>query len=90
MQARAVERQAIAAGLHRALAAGQFVLHYQPKIDLTSGAITGAEALIRWMHPDRGVTLPRDFILIAEDCGLMRPDWSMGHPRSMPAITRVD
>ena len=48
MNARAVERQWIEAGLHRALARREFVLHYQPKIDLETGATTGAEALIRW------------------------------------------
>jgi diguanylate cyclase (GGDEF)-like protein/PAS domain S-box-containing protein len=73
MNARAVERQSIEAGLHRALARGEFVLHYQPKIDLESGAMTGAEALIRWVHPERGLLLPKDFVPIAEDCGLIVP-----------------
>jgi len=73
MNARAVERQSIEAGLHLALVRGEFVLHYQPKIDLATGAITGAEALIRWVHPERGLMLPKDFIPIAEDCGLIVP-----------------
>jgi diguanylate cyclase (GGDEF)-like protein/PAS domain S-box-containing protein len=73
MNARAVERQRIEAGLHRALARREFVLHYQPKIDLDTGATTGAEALIRWMHPERGLMPPKDFVPIAEDCGLMIP-----------------
>ena len=73
MNARAVERQWIEAGLHRALARGEFVLHYQPKIDLETGAMTGAEALIRWQHPERGLMLPKDFVPIAEDCGLIVP-----------------
>jgi diguanylate cyclase (GGDEF)-like protein/PAS domain S-box-containing protein len=73
MNARAVERQWIEAGLHRALARREFVLHYQPKIDLETGAMTGAEALIRWVHPERGVMLPGDFVPIAEECGLMVP-----------------
>jgi diguanylate cyclase (GGDEF)-like protein/PAS domain S-box-containing protein len=73
MNARAVERQWIEAALHRALAQRQFVLHYQPKIDLETGAITGAEALIRWAHPQRGLILPTEFVSIAEDCGLIVP-----------------
>ncbi len=73
MNARAVERQWIEAGLHRALARREFVLHYQPKIDLESGAMTGAEALIRWVHPERGLMFPIDFVPIAEDSGLIVP-----------------
>jgi EAL domain-containing protein (putative c-di-GMP-specific phosphodiesterase class I) len=73
MNARAVERQWIEAGLHRALAGGEFVLHYQPKVHLETGAMTGAEALIRWAHPERGLIYPTDFVPIAEDCGLMVP-----------------
>jgi diguanylate cyclase (GGDEF)-like protein/PAS domain S-box-containing protein len=73
MNARAVERQWIESGLHHALAQREFVLHYQPKIDLESGAMTGAEALIRWVHPKRGIMLPTEFVPIAEDCGLIVP-----------------
>jgi diguanylate cyclase (GGDEF)-like protein/PAS domain S-box-containing protein len=73
MNARAVERQTIEAGLHRALADGEFVLHFQPKIALETGAMTGAEALIRWVHPARGLISPGDFVAIAEDCGLIVP-----------------
>jgi predicted signal transduction protein with EAL and GGDEF domain len=73
MNARAVERQSIEAGLHRALARREFVLHYQPKIDLETGAMTGAEALIRWEHPERGLLFPTDFVPIAEDSGLIVP-----------------
>ncbi len=57
--------------LHAALAAGQFELHYQPKVDTASGRVHSAEALIRWRHPERGLLLPADFILIAEECGLL-------------------
>jgi diguanylate cyclase (GGDEF)-like protein/PAS domain S-box-containing protein len=73
MNARAVERQSIEAGLHRALVQREFVLHYQPKIDLETGVTTGAEALIRWVHSERGLLLPKDFVPIAEDCGLIVP-----------------
>jgi diguanylate cyclase (GGDEF)-like protein/PAS domain S-box-containing protein len=73
MNVRAVERQSIEESLQRALERNEFVLNYQPKIDLGTGSITGAEALIRWMHPNRGVVPPTQFIPVAEDCGLIRP-----------------
>ena len=73
MNVRAVERQSIEGGLRNALARHEFVLHYQPKINLHSGKIIGVEALIRWQHPERGLLLPAHFIAIAEDCGLILP-----------------
>jgi EAL domain-containing protein (putative c-di-GMP-specific phosphodiesterase class I) len=73
MNARAVERQSLEVSLRRALARHEFVLHYQPKIDLETGLMTGAEALIRWIHPERGLMLPGDFVPIAEDSGLIVP-----------------
>jgi diguanylate cyclase (GGDEF)-like protein len=73
MNVRAVERQFIEEGLRRALERREFALHYQPIIDLKTGAITGAEALIRWMHPTRGLVPPLQFIPVAEDCGLIVP-----------------
>ncbi len=73
MNARAVERQATEAGLRRALEGQEFVLHYQPKINLHSGTIVGVEALIRWQHPERGLLLPAQFVPVAEDCGLILP-----------------
>ena len=57
--------------LHQALALGQFELHYQPKLDTSTGVIHGAEALIRWRHPERGLVLPGEFIPLAEACGLI-------------------
>lgn len=69
----AVERQSIEEGLRRALERHEFVLHYQPKINLATGAITGAEALIRWTHPTRGSVSPAQFIYVAEDAGLIIP-----------------
>ncbi len=73
MNARAVERQLIESNLRVALERSEFVLHYQPKLDLESGAITGAEALLRWEHPEWGTVLPERFIHIAEECGLLIP-----------------
>jgi len=73
MNVRAVERQFIEGGLRRALELQEFVLHYQPKINLQSGAIVGVEALIRWQHPQRGLLSPVQFVPIAEDCGLILP-----------------
>jgi diguanylate cyclase (GGDEF)-like protein len=73
MNVRAVMRQSIEEGLRRALERQEFELHYQPKIDVKSGVITGAEALIRWAHPVRGWISPADFIPVAEDCALIVP-----------------
>ena len=73
MNVRAVQRQSIEASLRRALERQEFVLYYQPKINLRSGAIVGVEALIRWQHPERGLLLPEQFVPIAEDCGLILP-----------------
>ncbi|HMJ52602.1 MAG TPA: EAL domain-containing protein [Polyangiaceae bacterium] len=73
MNERAVERQSIEESLRRALERRQFALHYQPKINFKTGAITGAEALLRWTHPTRGSVSPMQFIPVAEACGLIRP-----------------
>ena len=73
MNTRAVQRQSIESGLRQALDRQEFVLHYQPKIDLLSGTIVGAEALIRWQHPQLGLLSPGEFVPIAEDSGLIRP-----------------
>jgi diguanylate cyclase (GGDEF)-like protein/PAS domain S-box-containing protein len=73
MNARAVERQSIEESLRRALERREFALHYQPKINLRTGAITGAEALLRWTHPMQGSIAPARFIPVAEACGLILP-----------------
>ena len=73
MNVRAVERQVIEANLRRALEQQEFVLHYQPKVNIATGTITGAEVLLRWMHPVWGMMLPDRFVPIAEDCGLIVP-----------------
>jgi diguanylate cyclase (GGDEF)-like protein/PAS domain S-box-containing protein len=73
MNVRAVERQSIEGSLRRALERQEFAVHYQPKINLMTGEISGAEALIRWTHPTRGLVSPAQFIPVAEDCGLILP-----------------
>jgi diguanylate cyclase (GGDEF)-like protein len=63
--------------LHGALERQEFELHYQPKIDIASGKIRGAEALLRWQHPQQGLVLPKRFIPVAEQLGMIAPitDW---------------
>ncbi|MGZ4990879.1 MAG: putative bifunctional diguanylate cyclase/phosphodiesterase [Methylobacter sp.] len=73
MNTLAVERQTVEANLRRALERQEFVLYYQPKVNLHNGAIVGVEALIRWQHPELGLLLPKQFVPIAEDCGLILP-----------------
>jgi diguanylate cyclase (GGDEF)-like protein/PAS domain S-box-containing protein len=73
MNERASERQSLESGLRHALEREEFVLHYQPKMDLVTETVTGAEALIRWRQPGGEVVLPRDFIPLAEQCGFIVP-----------------
>jgi diguanylate cyclase (GGDEF)-like protein/PAS domain S-box-containing protein len=73
MNSRSVDRRQLEADLRRALANDEFALHYQPKVSLLSGAVTGLEALIRWRHPSRRLIRPVSFISIAEESGLIVP-----------------
>ena len=66
-------RLSLERSLHHAFERQEFVIHYQPMINLVTGDMVGAEALIRWNHPERGMMLPDDFIPIAEECGLIHP-----------------
>jgi diguanylate cyclase (GGDEF)-like protein/PAS domain S-box-containing protein len=74
------ERMVLEGGLRRAIAQHEFLLHYQPKVNLLTGAITGVESLIRWRHPEHGVVPAAPFIQVAEQCGLIVPigRWALG------------
>ncbi|MFL6602088.1 MAG: putative bifunctional diguanylate cyclase/phosphodiesterase [Steroidobacteraceae bacterium] len=73
MNAFARERLELETGLRNALAQREFELHYQPKVDIATGRIESAEALIRWRHPKRGLIPPGGFIPLAEETGLIVP-----------------
>ena len=71
MHVRAVERQSLESQLRYALEREELLLHYQPKVNLKTRAITSVEALLRWQHPERGLLLPEQFLAIAEDTGMI-------------------
>lgn len=71
MDAAVSGRLSLLTDLHRAIANQEFLLHYQPQIDLRTGLVAGMESLLRWHHPARGMVLPGDFIPLAEETGLM-------------------
>jgi len=71
MNARAAEQLKLENDLRRAVLEEQFVLHYQARVDLVTGAVTGFEALMRWLHPERGLVSPGEFIPILESTGLI-------------------
>jgi diguanylate cyclase (GGDEF)-like protein len=79
MIASAHNRRLLELELREALILGQFELYYQPQINVKTGLISGAEALIRWRHPVRGLVGPAEFIAIAEEVGLIAPigEWVM-------------
>ncbi|MFN6992843.1 MAG: putative bifunctional diguanylate cyclase/phosphodiesterase [Aquincola tertiaricarbonis] len=73
VDSRSLERMALESGLRQALLRGEFSLHYQAKLDLKTGAISGVEALLRWQHPELGTVLPLQFMALAEETGLIVP-----------------
>jgi diguanylate cyclase (GGDEF)-like protein len=73
MHEQAMERLSVEAGMRRALERDELVLYYQPIVSLETGAVVGVEALIRWIHPERGILLPASFLAVAEESGLIVP-----------------
>lgn len=73
MNADAIEHLSLRNDLRRALERSEFVVYYQPQLNVVSGQVVGAEALVRWRHPERGLVPPGSFIPIAEDSGLIVP-----------------
>ena len=73
MSARTFHRRSLENALRKAVDKGEFVLHYQPVVSIADGRVVGAEALLRWQHPELGLVLPAQFLGLAEDTGLIIP-----------------
>jgi EAL domain-containing protein (putative c-di-GMP-specific phosphodiesterase class I) len=71
MNIHSVQRLTLEASLRRAVQRDEFLLHYQPKVDIPSGRVTGMEALVRWKRPETGMVPPAEFIPLAEETGLI-------------------
>ena len=87
MSDQVVRRRSVATNLHRALDDGEFLLHYQPQVDLGSGRMVGMEALVRWLEPSKGLIYPGAFIQIAEHSNAIVP---MGHWVRLEACRQIN
>jgi diguanylate cyclase (GGDEF)-like protein/PAS domain S-box-containing protein len=104
MYKRALRRLKLENELQRAIELEEFVVHYQPIVDLWSGEAWGVEALVRWQHPERGLLEPKEFVAIAEESGLVVPvgelvlkqaceqakEWQERHPLLQPLVVSVN
>jgi diguanylate cyclase (GGDEF)-like protein/PAS domain S-box-containing protein len=104
MYLQAVRRLKLENDIRRAFLAGEFVVHYQPIVDLRSDEVQGVEALVRWNHPERGLLNPEEFVPVAEEIGLIVPmgeavleeacrlavRWQEEHPRLSPLLMNVN
>jgi EAL domain-containing protein (putative c-di-GMP-specific phosphodiesterase class I) len=90
MNTHTVDRLALETRLRRAIERNEFVVHYQPKIDIETGVVAGAEALVRWMHPERGLLYPGAFIELAEEAGLIGAIGLQVIDRTCAGIRRFD
>jgi len=104
MHDEAMQRLELVNGLKQAIYQGELVVHYQPKIELSTGRIIGMEALVRWEHPERGLISPEKFIPFAEEIGLIVPlgrwvlgeacrqayEWRKQYPTATPLVTSVN
>lgn len=91
MNEAAAERVELETALRHAIDDGQLVLHYQPQIDAVNAHVVGVEALVRWLHPERGMVPPDKFIPLAEETGLIEPlgRWVLGAAcRELSALRR--
>jgi diguanylate cyclase (GGDEF)-like protein/PAS domain S-box-containing protein len=79
MNVRAVERHTLETALRQAIERQEFTLYYQPQVDMRTGKVVGMEALLRWLHPERGLLSPATFIAVAEESGLIEPigQWAL-------------